>query len=227
MAAAYAAAAEIARLLGWEVGGWKIAANRPAMQAALRADAPIIGRVFKQFIGAAPDVIDHASLVRPIVEPEIVARLAEPLPPRAEPYAEAEVAAAVGGLFLGIETAECRFQHDDRFPALTAIVADGSGSGRLTIGPAIPDWQAVDFAAVDVSVRVDGVEKRDGNVAEAIGRPTEPLTWLANALSRQGLGLEAGDVVSTGTCAGMLRAPASAIVRATFGDLGDVEIRYA
>lgn len=48
-ATAYRIAHKVADRLGWEIGGWKIAANKPDMQRRLRTSAPIYGRVFSQF----------------------------------------------------------------------------------------------------------------------------------------------------------------------------------
>jgi 2-keto-4-pentenoate hydratase len=57
--------------------------------------------------------------------------------------------------------------------------------------------------------------------------PLEPLTWLANELSRTGIGLRAGEVVSTGTCTGMPKARAGAEHVADYGPFGEVRVRFA
>lgn len=224
--AAYRVAAKVAENLGWEVGGWKIAANKPAMQQALRASEPMIGRVFKPFIHDSPATLDHAPLLWPVVEGEIVVRFAKDLPGDGAPYTEAEVAAAIASMHPAIEVAECRFMHDDAFPELTAILADGSGSGNLVIGPEIPDWRKRDFGAVDVSLSVNGTERRTGNVADAIDHPLTPATWVANRIGRDGFGLKAGDVISTGTCTGMMLAKPGDACVVDFAGLGKAEVRF-
>lgn len=225
-AAAYAIADRAAAALGWDVAGWKIAAFKAEMQAALRTDAPIYGRVFQPFVATSPHMVEHADQCSPIPEAEFVARLGQDLPPRDAPYSEAEVADAIATMHPGIELAECRFVHDDAFPPLPAILADGAGSGGLVVGPAIRDWRDRDLAGPDVVLSSNGRERRRGSAGAALGHPTAPVLWLANELSRRGIGLVAGQYVSTGTLTGMLRPKAGETFVADFGPLGKVEATY-
>lgn len=225
-ATAYRIAASVAAKLGWQTGGWKIAANKPELQRRLRTTAPIYGRVFSRFIQESPASFETSRLSHPIAECEYVVRLAQDLPPREEPYSGEEVEAAVGAIHPAVEVAECRFAHDDRFPPLPAILADGSGSGSLVLGPAIENWRGQDIAGQPVVLRVDGAEKRRGTAGEAVDHPLVPLTWLANALSRTRIGLAAGQVVSTGTCTGMQLARAGESHLADFGPFGQVRIEF-
>ena len=219
---AYEIAAMVADELGWEVVGWKIAATNKKMQAALRSDAPIYGRVFSGHLKSAPITVAHAPLCNPIPEVEYQVHLGADLPPSAQPYTRAQVEAAVAAISIGIELAECRFIHDDNFPTLPAILADGAGSGTLIIGPEIEDWPNQDITNQEVVLRVDGIECRRGRAGNAIEHPIVPLTWLANTLSRSGIGMEAGQVISTGTLTGMLRPRPGETYRADFGPFGDV-----
>ena len=54
-----------------------------------------------------------------------------------------------------------------------------------------------------------------------------PLTWLANELSRTGIGMKAGQMVSTGTLTGMLRPKPGETYVADFGPFGSVTATYA
>lgn len=54
-----------------------------------------------------------------------------------------------------------------------------------------------------------------------------PLTWLANELSRTGIGMRAGQMISTGTMTGMLRPKAGETYVADFGPFGSVTATYA
>lgn len=224
--AAYRVAALVAKHLGWSVGGWKIAATKAKMQRALRATTPIYGRVFAPFVRESPATLVHAALLHPVAECELVARLGADLPPRARPYTRDDVASAVVSLHAGMEIAECRFVPDATFPPLPAILADGSGSGSVVVGPAIADWRRDDAAGQEVVLRIDGTERRRGRARDAIGDPLEPLTWLANALSRTGVGLAAGAVVSTGTITGMVRARAGEAHVADWGSFGEVRVTF-
>lgn len=222
----YAVGADVAALLGWDRRGWKIAATTAEMQRRLRASEPIRGPIYARFVTAAPATLDHAALLDPIVECEIVLRLDHPLPPRDAPWTAAEVEAAIGAAHGGIEVAECRYPMD-ALPPTPGILADGAGNGRYVLGPAIPDWRARDLAALPVSLEVDGVIRRTGSGAEAMGHPFHVLLWLAEALRRRGEGLAAGDLVSTGTCTGMLRPAPGQRHIARFGEDCVVPLAFA
>lgn len=217
----------VTRELGWEQAGWKIAATNPVMQQALRTTGPIRGRVWRPFVTHSPAEIAHAPLLHPISECEYVVKLARDLPPRATAYIRAEIEDAIDWIAPAIEVAECRFVRDAAFPPLAAVLADGSGNGGLVLGEPILDWRSRDLPAQPVVLRVDGTERRRGSAAEAlVDHPAVPVTWLANDLSRFSLGLRAGEVVSTGTCTGMVLARAGETHVGDFGAFGEIRVRY-
>jgi 2-keto-4-pentenoate hydratase len=223
-ATAYRVAGLVAGELGWPVLGWKIAAFKEEMQQQLRTDSPIYGRTF--FVKETPVTVVHAKLASPIPEVEYQAKLAADLPPRAKPYSQDEVTDAVASLHPGLELAECRFIHDAAFPPLPAILADGAGCGTIVYGPAIADWKTRDIAGQEVTLTSNGRLRRQGTAAAALGHPMAPLTWLANELSRTGVGMKAGQMVSTGTLTGMLAPKPGETYVADFGPLGSVTVAF-
>jgi 2-keto-4-pentenoate hydratase len=52
-----------------------------------------------------------------------------------------------------------------------------------------------------------------------------PLVWLANLLRERGEGLERGQVVITGSYAGVLEVPSDARLRIEFGELGSIAVQ--
>jgi 2-oxo-hept-3-ene-1,7-dioate hydratase len=223
-ATAYRIAAMVAEELGWPVLGWKIAAFKEEMQKALRTDSPIYGRTF--FVREAPATFVHAKLVSPIPEVEYQAKLGADLPPREKVYTIEEVTDAVVSLHPGLELAECRFVHDAAFPPLPAILADGAGCGTIVYGPAVDGWQNRDIAGQEVTLASNGKLRRKGNAASALDHPIVPVTWLANELSRTGIGMKAGQMVSTGTLTGMLAPKPGETYVADFGPFGSVTVGF-
>jgi 2-keto-4-pentenoate hydratase len=224
-ATAYRIARMVEEELDCEVVGWKIAAMNEGLQRQLRTDSPIYGRVFGA-LKSSPATVEHAKQCSPIPEVEYQARLGVDLPPREKPYLIEEVTQAVASLHPGIELSECRFVHDAAFPPLTAILADGAGSGSIVYGPPIEDWRERDVANQEVVLSCNGKQRRKGRAAEALDHPMVPLTWLANELSRTGIGLKAGQMVSTGTLTGMLRPKPGETYVADFGLFDKVAVTY-
>ncbi len=223
-AEAYAVAALVEQELARPVLGWKIAAFKQELQRQLRADAPIYGRVYECM--PSPGEVLFASQCSPIPEAEYQALLGSDLPPRARPYSIDEVTEAVASLHPGLELAECSFIHDSAFPPLSAVLADGSGAGTLVYGPAIEDWKQRDLVDQPVILRRNGEAVRQGTAREFLDHPMVPLTWLANALSQTGIGLKAGQMISTGTLTGMLKPRQGEHYTADFGDFGSVSALY-
>ena len=225
-ATAYRVAQMVAEELGREIAGWKIAAAKEEMQRALRTDSPIYGRVFAPMVKASPIRVAHATLCSPIPEVEYQARLGVDLPPRTKPYGVEEVTEAVASLHPGIELAECRFVHDAAFPPLPAILADGAGAGTIIYGLPIEDWKRREIAGQEVVLLCDGKPRRRGTAAAALDDPMRPLAWLANRLSRCGIGLKAGQMISTGTLTGMLAPKPGETYVADFGPFGTVTLEF-
>ena len=221
-ATAYRIAGMVAEDLGWPVLGWKIAAMKEEMQQALRTDSPIYGRVYS--LTETPHTVAHATLASPIPEVEYQAKLGRDLPPREKPYTAEEVTDAVASLHPGLELAECRFIHDASFPPLPAILADGAGSGTIVYGPAIDDWRNRDIPGQEATLSSNGRLRRKGTAAAALDHPMIPLTWLANELSRTGVGMKEGQMISTGTLTGMLAPKPGETYVADFGSFGSVTV---
>ena len=68
---------------------------------------------------------------------------------------------------------------------------------------------------------------RDGEGANVLGDPRIALTWLASELSRLGLTVKAGQVITTGTCMIPLEVAPGDVVKADFGALGAATVRFA
>ena len=223
---AYRVALLVEQELDWEVKGWKIAATNTEMQKALRTDTPIYGRVYTQFIKQSPFSVNFDDLRSPIPEAEYQAFLGKDLPPRIEAYKISEVADAVSSLHPGLELAECRFKYDTKFPPLEAVLSDGAGSGILVYGSPIEDWKKADIANNEVALICNGNLRRKGTALTALEHPLIPLTWLANELSKTGIGLKRGQIISTGTLTGMLIPKKGETYIADFGVLGTVSGTY-
>ena len=62
--------------------------------------------------------------------------------------------------------------------------------------------------------------------AAALGNPAESVAWLANKLSEYGIILKAGEIVISGSLTKAVPVQAGDFVRATFGQLGSVGIKF-
>ncbi len=80
-----------------------------------------------------------------------------------------------------------------------SVIADNGTDGALVYGDGIEDWRRLDLVATAVTLDINGETVRTGSGANVLGDPLEAFVWLANARSRDGDGLKAGDIHNTGT----------------------------
>jgi 2-keto-4-pentenoate hydratase len=108
------------------------------------------------------------------------------------------------------------------------LLADNACAHQFVLGPEAPaTWRDRDLAAHRVIGRVTGRFEREGVGANVLGDPRIALAWLANELSRHGMTLAAGQVVTTGTCLVPMDVAPSDEVEVEYGALGRVGIRFA
>jgi 2-keto-4-pentenoate hydratase len=222
----YAIQDALARLDGRAVKGWKIGCTSDYAQKLLGVDQPFPGRVFDGSLHASPATLGGREFIAVGLEPEFAFRLARDLPPRRKPYARAEVAGAVDCILPACEIVETRFA-DWLKAGGPSLVADNGCSGGLVQGETTCDWRGFDLARHVVTLSVNGRCVAEGTGAAVLGHPLEALAWLADDRSRRGDGLRRGEIVTTGTCAGIhFLAPGDEAV-ADFGPLGAVSVRVA
>lgn len=176
------------------VGGWKVA-------QAGDGDGSF-GVIFADDILASPSAV-ALGVAEVRIEVEVAFRLARDLPPRpaGEAWSRAEVAEAIGGAFAAFELIHSRLPADPK-PSPIAARADRMGNLGLVVGKPAADWRRLVRADPAVELKIDGVAVVAQVGGHPSGDPFHPIVWLANALNRQGHGLEAGQVVTTGSFGG-------------------------
>ena len=204
--------------------GWKIAATSPAGQAHIAVDGPLAGRLLAERV--IPDGGSFAlgkNLMR-VAELEFAFTLARDLPPRPEPYTREEVMGCVAGLHPAIEIPDSRFEPFER-AGLAQLVADNACAHLFLLGAAAPEsWRDLDLSVHTVQAFRNGQDAGFGTGANVLGDPRIALTWLVNELSRHGLTLGAGQVVTTGTCIKPLAIAPGERISGDFGVLGRVSV---
>jgi 2-keto-4-pentenoate hydratase len=224
----YAVQAEIARLSGQHVVGWKIAATSAAGQKHIGVDgplaAPLLGTRVVQNSPATPAFSMDGNIMK-VAEAEFAFRFAKPLPPRAEPYSMEEVLAAVESLHPGIEVPDSRYNDFVKVGA-PQLIADLACACWYALGPAASNgWRQRDLTTHAATASINGERVASGTGANVLGDPRLALTWLANELSTYAGGISAGQFVTTGTCVVPPAVAPGDLFTADFGDFGSVQVQ--
>ena len=213
-----------------DVLGWKIAATSTAGQKHINVSGPLAGRILSGQVLAPGALVPAQGNRMRVAEPEMAFVLGRDLPARDKAYTTAEVMAAVDSLSPSLEIPNSRFAE---FTAAgeAQLLADNACAHQFILGPAAPEvWRSLDLSRHAVSARVTHQHgrswSRGGSGAAVLGDPRTALTWLVNELSSLGIGTQAGQFVTTGTCMPPLELAEGDQVEADFGALGRVSLRF-
>jgi 2-keto-4-pentenoate hydratase len=206
----------VTALLGVAVGGWKCSvpnAARPIVAAPIHA----------------PDITSTSPCAMPVhngiarIEPEVAFVVGRDLPPRAHPYTDDEIRAAIREARLVLELVNARYA-DSAAVTYPELLADDVANHGLFLGPAIGNGS--DPALASFMVRV---ESDTGVILEREGRhpdrhPLLPFLWLANFLATHEGGLRAGQIVTTGSYVGLVEVPSGRPLTIRFGGFGSLAL---
>ena len=125
-----------------------------------------------------------------------------------------------------VEVVGTRFAGGLKGKGRLLTTADGGVNIALVIGEWAP-FAGRDLCEHPVAMTIDGKPAGAGTGSRALGDPLNVMHWLVNRQSRLGLGLLAGEIISTGTCTGLDPVRPGDVALAEFGTLGAVEIAFA
>jgi len=204
--------------------GWKIGCTNEKAQEHLGINEPFYGGMFAGTARRTPARYAADGFFMTVIEAEIAFCMKEPLPAAAAPYDPGSVADAVDYVMPSLEIVDSRYESWTTIGA-PHIIADNGSHGAWVSGEPVRNWGEIDLADLDVTLFADGVQVREGNGFAVMGNPLNALTWLANVRAvYAGEGLQAGDVITTGTTIDVYDARRGEHLMADYGPLGQIEL---
>lgn len=191
-------------------------AARPILAAPIWADA-----IVRSSPARLPAVEGIAK-----IEPEVAFVLGRDLPQRAAPYTEAEVRAAIADTRLVLELVASRYA-DPSACTYPESLADHVSNFGVFVGPSVPGGPGAALERIAIEIAGPGGTLLKTEGAHPDGHPLRPLVWLASFLAGRGLPLRAGQVVTTGSYAGLVEAPVGVPLSVRFGGLGTLAVALA
>lgn len=216
----------IERLLnhyGGHTIGYKIACTNAVAQRFLNTPEPFSGRLLSASTFDSPARLPAADFFMRIIESEFAFQFARDLPPADHPLDRGEIADALAGVLPGIELVDSRFQSWTSV-GVPSLIADNACHGAWIKGALVRNWRDLDLAAQPVTLSVNGAVVQRGAGSAVLGHPLNALQWLVHRLHAQGIGLQAGEYVTTGVTTDIYDAQPGDRLHAEFGPVGSVEL---
>jgi len=218
----YAVQSEIVEHSGEKQIGWKVGSTSTQAQARLGTTEPGAGALLERYCFQDGDEVPVFESHGPAVEVEFAFTLATSLEPRDVPYSRVDLEASVSRCHPALELVGSRFTGGLEAIGRSLITADGGGNIAFVQGPSAATWRDVNLAEITTTLRKNGKVLAKGTGQRALEHPLNVMVWLANHCSSRGLTLQAGDIVTTGTCTGLIPVSAGDHLIGEFGALGAV-----
>jgi 2-keto-4-pentenoate hydratase len=190
--------------------GWKVGFGAPAALEKFRLAAPITGYLMQKALVKSGETASFRGWVKPVAEPEIVARMGKDLGPGAH---AADIAASIESLAPAIELAD--FDPPPTPETIDAVLANDIFQRHVVLGNERRGGSST--AGLSGRVLRRGVEAGQTDDPEALtGKVLDVVGHVANVLAAFGERLRAGDIVICGS-----------ILPPLFIDADETELVYA
>ena len=202
------------------VRGWTVGAPTPD-STPLFAPMPFVGIVDDASLFAGPRYRLRG------LEAEIAFLIGRDLPPRETPYTRDEIVANITSCHPAIEELEAGLADPSKVARFT-MIADLQMHGGFVHGPAVPNWQRIDFAKESVTLDVDGSLRVRRTASNTAGTDLLRLVlFLANEGAARTGGLQRGSWITTGSWTGNTFVSAGSAVDVRFSTAGNASLRFA
>ena len=224
MADGYAIQRELVPLLladGDAVVGYKVGVTSKAMQRLIGIDSPDYGPVLASTVYRDGDTIPLDRFIQPKIEAEIVFVLGERLAGPGVSVTDAR--RAIAGAAAAMEIVDSRIA--DWRIKLADTVADLASNGAVAVSSRLVPMDDLDPRLIGMMITRNGELLDTGAGAAALGDPVAVVAWLANVLGADGVALEPGHLIMTGSLHAAEPMRAGDVFRAEFDRLGAVTVR--
>ena len=214
---------ELKKNAGANIVGKKIGLTSKAMQKMLNVDQPDYGHIFDNMIIEEGAVFPAGELIQPKIEPEIAFIMDRDL--KGPGVTAIQVLAATRFVVPALEIIDSRIEGWRI--KLCDTIADNASSARVVLGSSPKQVDERDLKLVGMILEKNGEIVQTGAGGAVLGHPAVAVAWLANAVGRFGVSLNAGDIIMPGALCGAVDVGAGDLLQASFDGLGTVSVRFA
>jgi 2-keto-4-pentenoate hydratase len=207
---------------GAVVVGKKIGLTSKAMQEMFNVTEPDYGHLLNDMMYGDGETIRLNKFIQPRIEFEIAFVLNKDL--KGPGVTMNDVIEATDYVVPALEIIDSRIK--DWQIKFEDTVADNGSSAGAIIGSSTAKLDALDLAAVKMTVTRNG-EFLDAATGSAVmGHPAQAVAWLANALGSYGISLHAGEVILSGALSKAIPIEDGDTFTAEFDQIGAVTATF-
>ncbi|MEO1272010.1 MAG: fumarylacetoacetate hydrolase family protein [Myxococcota bacterium] len=213
---------------GETVIGKKIGVTSAPVQNMLGVHQPDFGWLTSSMLYNDGDLILSDLMIQPRAEAELAFVLGAPL--KGPGVTVEQVLEATEAVTPCFEIVDSRIQ--DWAIQIQDTVADNASSGVFVLGRQRRDPRSLDLARCTIVVHKNGREISRGTGEEALtgqpklGSPVACVAWLANTLAPFGIGLEAGEIILSGSLVPLEPVARGDVMRLEAEGLGSVTAKF-
>ncbi|MBN1106976.1 MAG: fumarylacetoacetate hydrolase family protein [Deltaproteobacteria bacterium] len=207
---------------GEKLAGYKIGFTNLAVREKMGLPDSTYGYLMDTMLLKSGVKVAMSDLIAPKIECEICFKLKAPL--KGKGFSTEQVVQATEGVTASFEICDARIK-DWKCP-YNDFFADNGFSARVVLSGGWKSADELDFLNEKVILTQDGKDLAQGTGALAMGHPANAVAWLAGKLADRGKGLEAGQIVMTGTLTPILPIEKGSTYVAKFSTLGEVTATF-
>lgn len=202
--------------------GKKIGVTSKAVMDMLNVRQPDFGQLTSGMVYNDGDAIRMDTLIAPRAEGEIAFILKRDL--KGPGITNADVLAATDSVMACFEIVDSRVR--DWKIKIQDTIADNASAAAFVLGDRAVDPRTVDLTTCGMVLEKNGEIVGTGAGAAALGSPVNAVAWLANTLGRLDMGLNAGEVILSGSLAALIPVKTGDQVRVSIGGIGSCSVRF-
>lgn len=198
------------------------------MQRAMKIDSPDFGVLLESMRFENNSEISCGDFTDLRVEVELAFVLKAPL--FGEQLTIDNVLAATDYVVPAIELIAARSYRVDPETGYTRTVMDTISDNAANAGVILGDQR---FKPDEIDLRWSGsilyrndVIEETGLAAAVLGHPANGICWIAKRFARHGIGLEAGQILLSGSFTASVAVSPGDVIRADYGPLGDIRCNF-
>jgi 2-keto-4-pentenoate hydratase len=195
--------------------GWKVGLTAEPIQQQFGFHEPVFGCILDS--RPSGHVFRRDELIRPGFEPELCLRVGQTLRGEVD---VATVRRAIDAVYPALEIIETR---GDLSAQIAVAMADNAQQKTVVLGDPVA-LGGLALNEVAATVRINGKTVATGRGDAVLGNPENSVIWLARKLEEFGRGIEAGEIIMSGSFTRQFPIEPGDRVEVDFAGVGGVQM---